>query len=370
MADEEHVKRLKEGAEAWNAWRKGNPKVKPELRGAYSRGAYLRGAYLRGADLSEANFQGADLRGADLSRANLSGADLSEADLSEANFRYSYLSYADFHGADFSEADLRGSNLRNAVLIDASLRDSNFAMSVFWRTVLGRVDLSEAKGLDNARHRLSSIIDTDTLYRSKGKIPDAFLRGCGLADWEIAASKLHDPDLTPEQVIDLTYEIARIKSESPIQVSPVFISYSHEDGEFVDALESRFDEKRIRYWRDIHDASSGPLEEIVDRAMRVNRILLLVLSETSVESDWVELEVTKARELAKQSRDHVLCPVALDDSWRSCRWERRLRLQVEKYNILDFSDWKDKDALAAAFQRLIDGLGIYYPKVAGSREKS
>ena len=412
MADEEHVKRLKEGAEAWNAWRKGNPKVKPELCGAYSRGAYLRGAYFRGADLSEADFQGADLRGADLSGANLSGANLSEADLSEANFRYSYLSNADFHGADFSEADLRGATLYDASFSAASLSSANLSGAdlngadlnganlssadlsganlnfstisnadlhgatvgyfLHYRrplvpgsehlTSFGNIDLSQTAGLQTLSHSGPSIVGTSMLERSQGKIPGVFLKGCGLSDWEIAAAKLHDPDLNSEQITDLAYEIVRIKSDSPIQVNPIFLSYSRKDSKFVDTIEKRFDKKRIRYWRDTRHATSGPLEGIVDRAMKHGRIVLLILSKDSVNSDWVEWEVKKARELSKESGDHVLCPIAVDMAWETCKWPGRLRDQVEKYNILDFSDWKDKDALAGAFQKLIDGLGIYYPK--------
>ncbi len=34
MANEEHVKTLRQGVEAWNKWRKENPEVIPDLNGA------------------------------------------------------------------------------------------------------------------------------------------------------------------------------------------------------------------------------------------------------------------------------------------------------------------------------------------------
>ena len=49
---------------AWNEWRRDNPGVTPDLRGADLSGADLRGADLRGADLYGADLRGADLRGA------------------------------------------------------------------------------------------------------------------------------------------------------------------------------------------------------------------------------------------------------------------------------------------------------------------
>jgi len=446
MANPEHLKALKEGVEAWNAWREVNPETKPNLSGADLSGAHLRKARLSGADLSgasldgadlhdadlrSADLQGADLRGADLVYAklrhtNLSGADLREADLRGAVFRRGTLSRArvadaslrganlsganlrgtdlsravlnstNLSGADLSRADFRGArlidanlsdtnliganlsraNLANADLSNANLSDANFSdanlkqsdlkAAYLSHVVFGNVDLRKAKSLELCKHRGSSTISTTTLTKSKGRIPEIFLKGCGLSDWEIAAAKLHDPDLTSEQMLDLTYEVFDIKAESPIQINPIFISYRRTDSDFVEAIEPLLDEKRLRYWRDVHDMVSGPIEEQVERAIEHNRIMLLVLSKDSVESRWVEWEVKKADNLAQENREHVLCPIALDDSWESCRWPGWLRDQIEKYNILDFSKWKDENAMSAAFQKLIDGLGIYYPKdVAG-----
>jgi len=53
MANNKHVALLKKGAETWNAWRRANPKVCPDLFGAA-----LFGADLSNADLREANLRG------------------------------------------------------------------------------------------------------------------------------------------------------------------------------------------------------------------------------------------------------------------------------------------------------------------------
>jgi Pentapeptide repeats (8 copies) len=76
MANDEHAALLKQGVEAWNAWRDKNPD-RPNLSGAD-----LRRADLRKADLSEANLSAADLSRADLSKADLSGASLVRTRLS------------------------------------------------------------------------------------------------------------------------------------------------------------------------------------------------------------------------------------------------------------------------------------------------
>ena len=93
MADNEQTDLLKQGTQAWNAWRVEQIEAAVDLSG----GA-LRGLNLEGADLSGADLRRADLRGANLSGANLLGARLEGANLFKAII----------DGADLSEADLRG----------------------------------------------------------------------------------------------------------------------------------------------------------------------------------------------------------------------------------------------------------------------
>ena len=120
MAEEKHVARLKEGVEAWNAWRRDGSCARPDLRGADLQHSDLVGADLSAADLCQANLRGADLSyaslikaqltGADLRGAHLRGARLCGADLRRANLGEVDLSYADLLGADLGGADLRGAD--------------------------------------------------------------------------------------------------------------------------------------------------------------------------------------------------------------------------------------------------------------------
>src|SRR5262249_28775342 len=156
---------------------------------------------------------------------------------------------------------------------------------------------------------------------------------------------------------EIAYRVVELATAAPLQTSNIFISYSHTDAAFVDALERKLLNAGILYWRDIHHSVAGPLEKQVDRAMRQNPTVLLVLSQHSVDSDWVQHEARTARELAKELNRPTLCPVALDDAWKTSRWPARLREQIEEFNILPFDDWQDADALEAKFRnRLLPGL--------------
>jgi hypothetical protein len=360
MANQEQVEILLQGVAVWNKWREDNPELAIDLRGADLKSADLKSVNLEKADLGGADLHGASLRGADLMDAVLDGADLGEADLRGANFwgaelRGAHLKKANLLGADLIEAGLEQVDFMEANLKEADLGEANLNA-----TVLGDVDLSEAKGLGEIHHNGPSPISTSSLERSKGKIPENFLRGCGLSDWEIESAKLYQPGLSETGVYDILYRIYTLRKNWAIQINPVFISYSQKDEAFVDGMEKQLDKRSIRFWRDIHDATAGRLEKVVERAIRQNPIVLLILSENSVKSDWVEHEARSARELEKKLGRNVLCPVALDNTWKDCNWPARLRAQIMEYKILDFSKWKDEREFGKMFRKLIDGLDLFY----------
>jgi uncharacterized protein YjbI with pentapeptide repeats len=88
MANEEHLTQVKQGVEAWNAWRMQNYFITPDLTGAH----------LSGENLRKANF----------SETNLTGAHLCNARLDNANFRWANLTGADLRWAILTETDLWG----------------------------------------------------------------------------------------------------------------------------------------------------------------------------------------------------------------------------------------------------------------------
>jgi len=105
---------------------------------------------------------------------------------------------------------------------------------------------------------------------------------------------------------------------------------------------------------------AGRLENQIDQAIRLNPTVLLILSNHSIRSDWVEHEVRTARELEKEMKRDVLCPIALDDSWKGSPWPKRVMEQVKEYNILNFSEWEDDSQFVGMFRKLIDGLELFY----------
>ncbi len=111
MANPEHLNILKQGDKAWNAWRKQNPTVRPELTEVNLAGAFLSRANLSRASLADANLSKANLTGADLTGAHLRGGNLGGANLFKANLT----------GADLTKAHLTKANLTKANLFKTNL---------------------------------------------------------------------------------------------------------------------------------------------------------------------------------------------------------------------------------------------------------
>lgn len=73
----------------------------------------------------------------------------------------------------------------------------------------------------------------------------------------------------------------------------------------------------------------------------------------------------RACKTEKELGRDVLCPVALDDSWKSSKWEERIIEQIMKYNILDFSKWENELMFEEKFTKLLSGLDLFYKKPEG-----
>jgi uncharacterized protein YjbI with pentapeptide repeats len=358
MANPEHLAKIKEGVEAWNARRDGNPQIVPDLRDANLGKADLSGADFSEADLSGAEFVGADLVGAYLRGANLFGTDL-RANLSGANLSMANVSWALVERANLSRANLVEANLQMSLLTEAHLTGADLSGAILSRadlsgadlteasiayTTFGDNDLSDATGLESAKHGGPSTIGIDTIYRSRGKIPEPFLRGCGV----------------PEDFI----AYARSLAINPIQFYSCFISYSTKDQDFADRLYADLQNKGVRCWFAPHDVQGGrKLHEQIDEAIRLHDKLLLILSPHSMESEWVKTEIAKARRREVRDQRRVLFPIRLAPFETLRDWEcfdadtgKDSAREIREYFIPDFSNWKDHDSYQEAFQRLISDL--------------
>ena len=201
------------------------------------------------------------------------------------------------------------------------------------------------KGLESIKHEGPSTVGVDSLVRSRGKIPEAFLRGCGV----------------PATLI--RYLPSIISAMQPIQFYSCFISYSSKDQDFAERLYSRLRDNGLRVWFAPEDIQAGKeLHEQIDAAIRLYDKLLLVLSPESMESKWVKTEIRRARKGEIEEKRRKLFPIRLVDHRLIEDWSltestgEDLAEEVRQFFIPDFSDWKNHDAFEKAFARLLRDL--------------
>ena len=213
------------------------------------------------------------------------------------------------------------------------------------------------RGLETCYHDGPSTLDHRTLWFS-GPLPLAFLRGCGLPDWEIEMTKLYKPDLTPTEINDIVYRIYGLRADPLIQFYSCFISYASKDHAFAERLHADLQNKGVRCWFAPEDMKIGDrLRPRIDETIRVYDKLLLVLSKTSVASQWVEQEVETALARERQQSTTVLFPVRIDNTVMTLEtgWPALIR---NTRNIGDFRRWKTHDVYQKAFDRLLRALTV------------
>ena len=62
------------------------------------------------------------------------------------------------------------------------LAEADLGGCVMYQASMAGVDLRDVRGLETVQHDGPSMIGIDTIYRSKGKIPEVFLRGAGVPE--------------------------------------------------------------------------------------------------------------------------------------------------------------------------------------------
>jgi uncharacterized protein YjbI with pentapeptide repeats len=398
MTQEQLVDILKQGSEAWNAWRDSNSNESVDLENLVFERLDLSKANLSDVTMTDIRFDHSMFRRASFDRAHLKNvrfrycglvqASFNDAQIDDSRFKYTDMTDATFTGArmhgcsifagslfrtNFKGAELGDLALKNLFLQQVSFRsaicrsisfegtpleDVDFTCAVLATTsftniprctgtfhrasmiqnVWSDTDLRGARHLETVAHRGPSTIGIDTLYKSRGDIPDQFLRACGV----------------PDEVLQNL--LPTLRSGSPIQFYSCFISYSSKDQSFADRLYPDLQAKGVRCWFAPEDLKIGDKFRVrIDESIRIHDKLLLVLSEHSVSSDWVEKEVETAMERERQEKRTVLFPIRLDDAVMEIPngWPADIR---RTRHIGDFTKWKNQDDYQKAFDRLLRDL--------------
>ena len=411
MANMEHVQLVRRGRDVVARWREANPNELLDLNAAYMSyvrapqvnisGAELRNADLMGAvlrranlsgcflnpchlyhadlreaDVSNALFNGSNMRGADLRGANLTGADLdrtilSDADLSGANLTNANLQRTSLVGARLIGANLTGANFSGASLVRSDLTDAvldgtdffqtqiwgcnlngaNFTGSAMGYTVFQDCDLQSTIGLDQVRHDAPSTIGVDTVFRSGGLIPAAFLAGAGM----------------PSTVAALQEAV----SSASADLSECYIACRDDDEEFARKLSDGLNARGVRSWVFSEHVRGSALvsrlsssdQEEVERWLRSYDKLVVVASSRALDTETILNDITAARDKQQAADRWLLYFVAPDDGLMR-PGSRAARTMAAENIIFDLREG-DAATYEAEFGKLADALLQDQPASAG-----
>ncbi|MFX1284727.1 MAG: toll/interleukin-1 receptor domain-containing protein [Promethearchaeota archaeon] len=317
---QDYIIYLRQGADRWNTWRHKNPRIKPNL----SRQIFPK------LDLSEFDFSYTDF-----SNSNLSELNLSESVLYKANFSYS----------DLSNTDLSKTSLYYTTFFRTDLRNTNFSLSKLRGTSFTFTDLSQSKYLDTIEHQGPSSIDISTLHQSK-KLPKSFLRGLGVPE-------LYIRNLS----VFITHEW---------QFYTCFISHSSHDKAFVRKLYNALQHQGIRCWYDKEDATWGKeIKPILNEKIEEFDKVVVVCSEDSLKSEWVNHEIERALQKEEKNREiesipEILFPIIIDKSLSN--WLNHLKKFGVERIIGDFYDWRSPIKFNQSLTRLVQALKSDSPR--------
>jgi len=139
---------------------------------------------------------------------------------------------------------------------------------------------------------------------------------------------------------------------------PCFISYSHQDEAFAERLHTDLEQQGVECWFASHDMRIGDkIRPTIDRSIQAHDKLLLILSEHSIDSDWVEAEVETAFEKESRLQQPMLFPIRLDSAVMDTdrAWAAHIR---RTRHIGNFNQWEDDEAYRKALKRLLRDLQV------------
>jgi hypothetical protein len=177
--------------------------------------------------------------------------------------------------------------------------------------------------LNLASYHGDSRIDYQTIKLSQS-VPTPLLAACGVAHFHIP-------------YIDA---ISKNSSKHP----SCFISYSVKDDKFIQRFRNQLANKGVRSWLAPRDLPFGaPTRDVIESQIKSHDRLIVVLSKSSLQSQWVQFEVETALEIERKKKSAIIIPVCIDDQVFKSKvsWARHI---VRTKNIAMYQHWERSDS--------------------------
>ena len=124
---------------------------------------------------------------------------------------------------------------------------------------------------------------------------------------------VNKPTALMAQVQDLQRRLKELEifEERALRTGGAFLSYSHSDSVFVERLYERLIQDKIAVWRDVKEMSIGDvIDKAVSEGIQRNWLFIIVLTQNSIRSRWVEREFDEASHEEIEGRKIILPVIA------------------------------------------------------------
>lgn len=353
---------LAKGAKYWNLWRAKNDYERLLLQGleiieqdTYEIeifGSYGDDPIGSGGDLLFVE-HGLDLSNCDLKGANFSGTSFTKAiftnsDLTNVNFSSCKINDAKFDNAILNFACFDSAKIANTTFNSSDLSHSSFKFS----SISSSVNMRESR-LDYCNF-FQSDVDISIILWAKSFIKTIFSKRKFILKLENRAARLP----AEKKVIEKMHHDLEFYDDTSTLYSTCFISYSTKDEEFANRIYTDLVLYGVKCWFAPKSMVIGDkIRPTIFDAIKDHSKLLLILSNSSINSPWVENEVEAAIEIENRANKNLLFPIKIDNEIFETNqaWANVIRRQR---HIGDFCKWELHHEYYNSLRQLLSSLEI------------
>ena len=171
------------------------------------------------------------------------------------------------------------------------------------------------------------------------------------SDLNSAYRLIHKPD-------NLIDNLNKVSKPLLMDKYDIFICYSSQDEKIARKIYRDLIDKGFKCWFASEDMRIGErIRYIIDEALLNSDKFLIILSNNSIHSQWVEHEVELAFEKERNEKATNIIPIMIDNFIMSKHigWANLIK---NTRNIGDFSNWRNSRFYQLAFDRLLRDLKV------------
>lgn len=169
---------------------------------------------------------------------------------------------------------------------------------------------------------------------------------------------LQDKSINPENFPGL------FQGQAGLRYYGCFISYSTEDKPFADKLYHDLVKNGVKCWYAPKNILPGKkIHEQLNEAIDKHEKIIIILSRSSMKSEWVKTEIANARKREVSEGKRLLIPLAIIPFEEVQEWHffdadigKDTAREIREYFIPNFSKWEEKDHYLEGFHKLLTAL--------------